>query len=109
MQTAHDNARFAGTESHLALIFQSLCVWGELSWSLGQHIARAAELDAEEFMFGLHPTVKAFARLGTSGIYVGNVRRDGMRAFKAIQGLSSPLMVRLPFKKTKTMASVSEA
>ena len=109
MQAAHDNVRFVGTDSHLASILQLLCVWGELSWSVGQQIARAAELDAEEFMFGLHPAVKSFARLGTSGIYVGNVRRDGMRTFKPIEGLSRPLMVRLPFQTTKTKTVVSEA
>ena len=108
MQAAHDNARFAGTESHLASILQSLCVWGQPSWSLGQKIARVDEMGAETFMFELHPTVKAFARLGATGIYVGNVRRDGMRTFKAIQGLSQPLMVRLPIKKTNKSV-VSEA
>ena len=46
-----------------------------------------------------------FAKLGTSGIYVGNVRRDAMRTFKPAAGLSPPLSVRLPFKRPKALDS----
>ena len=101
MQAAHDAAQFAGTTSNLATVLQYLCVWGQISWSVGQQIARAAELDSEAFDLGLHPMVKSFAKLGTSGIYVGNVRRDAMRTFKVVAGLSQPLMLRLPFKTTR--------
>ena len=49
MQAAHDAAQFAGTTSNLATVLQYLCVWGQISWSVGQQIARAAELDSEAF------------------------------------------------------------
>ena len=106
MQVAHEVRRFQGTTSHLGTLLQLLCVWGEVSWSVGQQIANAAKMDATEFALGIHPMVDMFAKLGTFGIYVGNVRRDAMRAFKPVVGLSPPLLVRLPFKHTKSVDSV---
>ena len=103
MQAAFERNRLEGTNSHFALLLQNLCVWGEISWNAGQRLAYAAQLDADEFDFGIHPLVSAFAKLGTSGIYTGNVRRDAMKTFKISNGLSAALQVRLPYKLTKAV------
>ena len=102
MEAAHQRMRLKGTNSHLAVLLQSLCVWGQISWNIGQLIAHAAQLDADEFDFSVHPAVSSFAKLGTNGIYAGNVRRDAMRTFKIIAGLSPALMIRLPYRLTKS-------
>ena len=66
-------------------------------------MANSLAQDATTFGHPIHPDVGKLAKLGTSGEYVGDVRRDALRAYKPSSGLSLPLWLTLPYWGTKAL------
>ena len=66
-------------------------------------IGKCFSTNATTFGHPIHPDVGKLAKLGTSGEYVGNVRRDALRFYKPSQGLSTPLWLKLPFWDTQAV------
>eukprot|EP00969_Alexandrium_andersonii_P342967 15160224-Alexandrium_andersonii.AAC.1 len=72
-------------DSVLAERLITLWGWGHLSASQVQWIASGAVADKVE-----HPEVVALSKLGTSGEYQGNVRRDLLRTYASSVAMPPP-------------------
>ena len=103
MEAAYLREQLGAQKSQFARTPVCESVWGEISWSLWQKLANASAQDSTMFGHPVHPEVYKLAKLGTSGEYVGNVRRDALRVFKPSSGLSLPLWLTLPFWGTKAL------
>ena len=103
MERAHLKEKLSAHKSQFANLLLTWSLWGEISCSRCQQLAHAAEQDATAFGLPIHPDVGKLAKLGASGQYVGNVRRDALRCYKPNQGLSTPLWLKLPFWDTKAV------
>ena len=89
-------------QSQFASLLLSLAAWGEISWSRTQQLAQAVVDDATYFGQGVHPSVAKLGKLGTSGSWMQNVRRGGLRMVP-IKGFSNPFFKKLPFSHTKEL------
>ena len=89
--------------SYLSAELEILCVWGYFAPALAQRLAFACELDQKANGWPIHPRLASLAKLGKSGQYVGNVRRDFMTFLTSSLGvLFEPLLIRVPYMRQNT-------
>ena len=86
------------SQSQFASLLLSLAAWGEISWSRTQQLAQAVVDDATYFAQGVHPSVAKLGKLGTSGSWMQNVRRDGLRLVPIV-GFTKPTKQVIPFSQ----------
>ena len=98
-----------GTHSHLAAVLLHCCCWGVAPWSVAQRIAQAACADNHQAGVLTHPDVVNLSRIGTSGEYSGNVRRDAYQLFKPRVGAVELQYVLTPVMQTKATERLGPA
>ena len=100
MERSYIQSELRKQKSSFATLLLTLAAWGEISWSRTQQLAQAIVDDADQFGQIIHPCVEAIGKLGASGVWMQNVRRDGLRLVP-VWGFSEPLWKNLPFYDTK--------
>ena len=89
-------------DSFLATELEVLCLWGFISATLVQRLAHAYKLDQENMSLPMHPRLERLAKLGNSGIYAGNIRRDFYTMLTAtVACMLGPLWIRIPYTTQK--------
>ena len=85
-------------DNFLATELEVLCMWGLISTSLVQRLAYAYKLDQESMSLPVHPRLERLAKLGGSGMYVGNIRRDFFTMLaSSVVSMLEPLWIRIPY------------
>ena len=85
-------------DSFLATELEVLCLWGFISTCLVQRLAYAYKLDQENMSLPVHPRLERLAKLGGSGMYAGNIRRDFFTMLAAsVVCMLEPLWIRIPY------------
>ena len=90
MERSYIQAELEKQQSSLATLLLTLAAWGEISWSRTQQLAQAIVDDANQFGQIVHPSVEAIGKLGASGVWMQNVRRDALRLVP-VGGFREPL------------------
>ena len=103
MEQAYLKRQFSGTKCHLASALIDCAVWGLMHWSIVQKLALAQCKDNEAMGVFTHPDLCDLARLGCSGAYSGNIRRDAMSKIKALPGVVEAQLISVPCFATKSL------
>ena len=91
-----DDVLVGCVRSALATVLFDQWAWGEIAAPQVQHMAQAAITDGSQ-----HLDLSRLARLGSSGVNLGNCHRDVQRFLKLSANMANTVALALPLETTQ--------